>query len=85
MMIADSSVADKILDQLADICGTDEVRTDPELELYKCEVLDSMKTVELIVAIEEQLGVYVSPAELDREMWATPRKIIADIQLRLRS
>jgi D-alanine--poly(phosphoribitol) ligase subunit 2 len=85
MMIADSSVTDKILDQLADICGTDEVRTNPDLELYQRGVLDSMKTVELIVAIEDELGVYVSPAELDREMWATPRKIIADVQRRLHS
>jgi D-alanine--poly(phosphoribitol) ligase subunit 2 len=43
-----------------------------------------MKTVELILAIEQEFGVYVAPAELERQEWATPRKIVADIQRRLR-
>ncbi len=78
-------VSDKILHLLASICGTDEVRTDPDLALYEREVLDSMKTVEFIVALEEEFGLYVSPADLERRTWATPRKIIADIQHRLNS
>jgi D-alanine--poly(phosphoribitol) ligase subunit 2 len=80
-----AALSDKILRQLASICGTDEVRTNPDLALYEREVLDSIKTVELIVAIEEEFGLYVSPAELDRQTWATPRKIIADIEHRLNS
>jgi D-alanine--poly(phosphoribitol) ligase subunit 2 len=80
-----AALSDKILRHLASICGTDEVRTNPDLALYEREVLDSIKTVEFIVAIEEELGLYVSPAELDRETWATPRKIIADIEHRLNS
>jgi D-alanine--poly(phosphoribitol) ligase subunit 2 len=83
MMATDLS--DKILCHLASICGTEEVRTNPDLALYEREVLDSMKTVELILAIEKEFGVYVSPAELDRQAWATPRKIIADIEYRLDS
>jgi D-alanine--poly(phosphoribitol) ligase subunit 2 len=80
-----AALSDKILRQLASICGTDEVRTNPDLALYEREVLDSIKTVEFIVAIEEEFGLYVSPAELDRQAWATPRKIIADIEHRLNS
>jgi len=80
-----TDLTDKILFHLASISGTDEVRTNPDLALYEREVLDSMKTVELILAIEKEFGVYVSPAELDRQAWATPRKIIADIQHRLDS
>jgi D-alanine--poly(phosphoribitol) ligase subunit 2 len=80
-----AALSDKILRHLASICGTDEVSTNPDLALYEREVLDSIKTVEFIVAIEEEFGLYVSPAELDRETWATPRKIIADIEHRLNS
>ena len=80
-----AALSDKILFYLASICGTDEVTTNPDLALYEREVLDSIKTVEFIVAIEEEFGLYVSPAELDRETWATPRKIIADIEHRLNS
>jgi D-alanine--poly(phosphoribitol) ligase subunit 2 len=70
---------------LASICGTDEVRTNPDLALYEREVMDSMKTVEFILAMEGEFGLHVSPAELERQTWATPRKIIADIQQRLNS
>ena len=75
--------AEKILDVLAAVAETDEVRTNPSLALYDLQVLDSMKTVELIVALSQQLGVEVSPAEFEREAWATPAKFIADIQHRL--
>jgi D-alanine--poly(phosphoribitol) ligase subunit 2 len=75
--------ADKILEVLATIAETDEVRTNPDLALYDLQVLDSMKTVELIVALGQQLGVEISPAEFEREAWATPAKFVADIQHRL--
>ena len=38
-----------------------------------------MKTVELIVALSRDLGVEVSPAEFERESWATPRKLVEDV------
>ena len=83
-MIA-TTLADKILGHLTLICGTDEVCTNPDLALYEREIMDSLKTVELILTIEDEFGLHVSPAELDRQTWATPRKIIADIEERLRS
>ena len=78
-------LSDKILRRLASICGTDEVRLNPDLALYEREFLDSMKTVELILAMEEEFGLHVSPAEFERQMWATPRKMIADIEGRLKA
>jgi D-alanine--poly(phosphoribitol) ligase subunit 2 len=81
MMISDLS--DRILQLLASVAETDEVRANLDLPLYDYQVLDSIKTVELIVAIEEKFGLKVSPAEFERESWATPRKVIADIRSRL--
>ena len=75
--------AAEILDVLATVAETDEVRTNPELALFDLQVLDSMKTVELIVALGQQLGVEISPAEFEREAWATPAKFVADVQRRL--
>jgi len=72
-----------ILDVLERIAETDEVRKNPDLALFDLQVLDSMKTVELIVALGSELNVEISPAEFDREAWATPRKLIADVQNRL--
>ena len=80
-MIAEKT--DLILDVLAAVAETEEVRTNPDLALYDLQILDSMKTVELIVALGSDVGVEVSPAEFEREAWATPAKFVADILRRL--
>jgi D-alanine--poly(phosphoribitol) ligase subunit 2 len=74
---------EKILAVLARVAETEEVRRDLDLALYELQVLDSMKTVELIVALGSEMGVEISPAEFERENWATPRKLVADILCRL--
>jgi D-alanine--poly(phosphoribitol) ligase subunit 2 len=75
--------AETILDVLARVAETDEVRTNPDLALYDLQILDSMKTVELITALMEEVGVAISPSEFDREAWATPALLVADVQKRL--
>ena len=74
---------DKILNVLAQVAETDEVRSNPDLALYDLQILDSMKTVELITSLMEELGVAISPSEFDREAWATPALLVADIQKRM--
>ena len=74
---------DQILGVLATVAETDEVRTNADLALFDSQVLDSMKTVELIVALGQEFGVEISPAEFEREAWATPAKFVADIRQRL--
>ena len=76
---------DQILAVLARVAETDEVLKQPDLALYDLQILDSMKTVELIVALGQEMGVEVSPAEFEREAWATPAKLVADIEKRLAS
>jgi len=77
------STADRILEVLASVAETEEVRSNPDLALYDLQVLDSMKTVQLIVELGREIGVEVSPAEFDRDAWATPRKLVEDVQRRL--
>jgi D-alanine--poly(phosphoribitol) ligase subunit 2 len=76
---------EQILAVLARVAETDEVLKQPDLALYDLQILDSMKTVELIVALGQEVGVEVSPAEFEREAWATPAKLVADIERRLAS
>ena len=78
-----TATPEQILNVLAEVAETDEVRTNLDLALYDLQVLDSMKTVQLIVELGREVGVEVSPAEFDRDAWATPRKLIEDIQRRL--
>ena len=78
-----ATTSDQVIDVLARVADTEEVRTNPDLALYELQILDSMKTVELIVALQQEMGVEVSPAEFDRDAWATPAKMVADVQRRL--
>ena len=82
-MIA-TEFSNKVLQLLASVGETDEVLTNLDLPLYDYQVLDSMRTVQLILMIEEQFGLKISPAEFERERWRTPRAVIADLQQRMR-
>jgi D-alanine--poly(phosphoribitol) ligase subunit 2 len=75
---------EKVLQVLSSVTETDEVRDNLELPLYQCQVLDSIKTVELMIRVEEEFGLKISPAEFERETWGTPRRIIADLENRMR-
>ncbi len=81
--LALSNTAEDILAVIAQVTEVPEVRENLDLRLYDTDVLDSLKTVELIVAFSQQFGVDVSPAELERELWATPRLIVAFMQSKL--
>ena len=78
-----TATKEQILDVLARIADTEEVRSNPDLALFDLQILDSMKTVELIVALQSEIGVDISPAEFDRDAWATPAKMVEDVQRRL--
>jgi D-alanine--poly(phosphoribitol) ligase subunit 2 len=76
------STSPEVLAVLADVLNTREVYDAPDLPLYELELLDSLRTVELILALSDRFGIEISPADIDRERWATPRRIAADIERR---
>ncbi len=77
-----TSADGRVLDILERITGTDQVRRDLDVALFDQGLLDSLGMVELILALSEELGVDISPAEIEREQWATPRRIIAYLKQR---
>jgi D-alanine--poly(phosphoribitol) ligase subunit 2 len=72
-----------VLTILERVTGTDQVRRNLDLALFDLDILDSLGTVELIVALAEKFGVEISPAEIERQQWASPRKIIAFMEGRV--
>ncbi len=71
------TISDRVLDVLVEVSEVKDLRQNPDVRLYDLQILDSMQTVRLIVALSSEFGVEISPAEFDREDWATPRKIIS--------
>jgi D-alanine--poly(phosphoribitol) ligase subunit 2 len=79
------TTSDKVIEVLKTVSESDEVQNNPDLALYDFQILDSLKTVRLIVAFSEEFGIDISPSEFERERWATPRKIVADIEQKIGS
>lgn len=77
------SIAERTLSVLAAVAEVDEVWNDPDLALFDTRVLDSMKTVELILELSKEFSIEISPAEVEREEWATPRRILEYVERRL--
>lgn len=71
------TISDRVLNVLVGVSELEGVRHDPDVRLYDLQILDSMTTVQLILALSSEFGVEISPAEFDREEWATPRKIVS--------
>lgn len=71
---------DTLFSILEDITGTEEVRENPEVDLFEEGLMDSLATVQLLVGIEGQLDVQVPVSEFDRAQWNTPNKIIEQVK-----
>ena len=77
------ATGNEVLSTLASITRTDEVCRNLDLELFDLGLLDSLGVVEMLVFITDRFGVEVSPAEIEREQWATPRLILEFLDTRL--
>ena len=55
------SGADGVLRTLAEVTEVDELQTNLDIRLYDSHVLDSMKTVELMLALSDRFGLDISP------------------------
>lgn len=71
---------ESIFNILEEITGTDEVRANPDVNLFDEGLMDSLATVQLLVELEGQLAVQVPVSEFDRDQWNTPNKIIAQVK-----
>ncbi len=71
---------EKILDLLEDICEDDIIREERDMDLFEEDILDSLGFAELLMLIEEETGVVISPSEVVRDDVNTVNKIIALVQ-----
>lgn len=67
---------EKVLALLEGICDDPVVKEDLQVNLFEEDLLDSLAFTELLVAIEEQFGIVISPSQVERTDVETPEKII---------
>ena len=74
---------EKVMDVLVTVVDSDEIRDHPDICLFDLHLLDSLATVHLLLGLSETFGIEFSPAEVEREEWATPRLISGYIARRI--
>lgn len=60
------------LEQLAtsimvDICETDEIINEPDMDLFEAGLIDSLASISIILSIEEKLNIQLQPTDLSKE------------------
>ena len=83
MADGDATVRERVLDLLVDVCGDEAVRDHLDDDLFELGLLDSMGAIELLVGIEDELGVSIAPTAVPREQMNTPNKIVAQVENRV--
>jgi D-alanine--poly(phosphoribitol) ligase, subunit 2 len=66
---------EKIISILKDTTGLDNIGDDQDANLFAEGILDSMATVEVLVALQDEFGIEVPVSEFDRNEWNTINKM----------
>ncbi|MGO4987836.1 MAG: D-alanine--poly(phosphoribitol) ligase subunit DltC [Gallicola sp.] len=74
---------EKVMDILVDITGEESLRENLDTNVFELGLLDSLGVVNLIVELEDELDVIISPTEVAREDFDTPRKIVEVVKNKL--
>ena len=62
-----TEVEEKVSALIVQVCDTDEVLSDPDLDLFEAGLIDSMGFVELLFGLEQEFGLQVPPTEIERD------------------
>lgn len=73
----------KVLDIFEEVTGTDEIREDLDLDLFEAGLLDSLGIIEVLVKIEDELGLKLQPTDLERSDMATADNLVEYLSKKL--
>lgn len=57
---------EKVLEIFIEVTGNDEIAEDLDLNLFDAGLLDSLAIIEVLLKIEENLGIKLQPTDLER-------------------
>jgi D-alanine--poly(phosphoribitol) ligase, subunit 2 len=75
-------IKEQVLEMLEEICEDEVVREDLDINMKEEGLMDSLAFVEMLVKIEEILGLSIAPTEVTYEEIDTPNKVISYIENR---
>ncbi|WP_018590840.1 D-alanine--poly(phosphoribitol) ligase subunit DltC [Terrisporobacter glycolicus] len=65
-----------------DVLECDEIRDDLDMNLFEAELLDSLAIIEVLVEIEDRLGIALQPTDLERNDMATVNNLVKFLENR---
>lgn len=65
---------------MQEICETDEIKEDMDLDLVDAGLIDSLSTINIILLIEEKLGIKLQPTDFDKKDITTVNNFIAFLE-----
>lgn len=73
----------EVLRLLIDVCGTDAIDSERDVNLFEAGLLDSLSVTQLLVSLEDDLGIRVPPTAVERDEISTVNRILAFVAERL--
>ncbi|CAK7018109.1 MAG: D-alanyl carrier protein [Peptostreptococcus russellii] len=74
---------EKVIEIFEEVLGTDEIKEDLDLDMFENELLDSLAIIEVLLGIEEKLGLSLQPTDLERKDMATVNNLVAFLKTKL--
>ncbi|HBG3296484.1 TPA: D-alanine--poly(phosphoribitol) ligase subunit DltC [Clostridioides difficile] len=71
-----------VIEIFEDVLGTDEIREDLDLNLFEAELLDSLAIIEVLLEIENRLGIELQPTDLERKDMSTVNNLVKFLETR---
>ncbi|WP_414044691.1 D-alanine--poly(phosphoribitol) ligase subunit 2 [Macrococcus equi] len=71
---------EEVLDVIAEVADDESVKTNPDVRIFDEGILDSFATVNLLMLINDRLDIDVTITDFDRDTWATPNMIVAELE-----
>ena len=70
------------LEIMEEICETDEIKEDLDLDLFDAGLIDSLSTIHIILSLEEKLGVKLQPTDFEKNDITTVNNFINFLEKR---
>ncbi|HBG6048161.1 TPA: D-alanine--poly(phosphoribitol) ligase subunit DltC [Clostridioides difficile] len=71
-----------VIEIFEDVLGTNEIREDLDLNLFETELLDSLAIIEVLLEIENRLGIELQPTDLERKDMSTVNNLVKFLETR---
>jgi D-alanine--poly(phosphoribitol) ligase subunit 2 len=79
----DEAQEQEVLRLLVEVCGTDAIDSERDVDLFEAGLLDSLGMTQLLVSLEDEMGIRVPPTAVEREEISTVNRILTFVAERL--